>query len=248
MFYAAAVLDEVVGAAGRSRSNSCERFWPTYDAERDNRHGHRFIAPLVTRLALALIVARYLHADEASTRAEEAAYAGRRRPKRAQYAALRCQGLIDPRDPEPLLEAVALATRSGRALDHVGAPVKTRQACSADKREKRQIVAREGYFHRNEALGASWFAARATARLRELGGRRGVRGTRDRAVTGLDFLTRSERAVAELVAEGLTNREVGNRLFISPHTVNTHLRHTFQKLDVSDPRRRPRPSLQRSRI
>ena len=85
---------------------------------------------------------------------------------------------------------------------------------------------------RYEALGASWFAARATARLRELGGRRGVRGTRDRALTGLDSLTRSERAVAELVAEGLTNREVGNRLFVSPHTVNTHLRHTFQKLDV----------------
>lgn len=38
--------------------------------------------------------------------------------------------------------------------------------------------------------------------------------------------------MVELVAEGLTNREVGRRLFISPHTVNTHLRHAFQKLDV----------------
>jgi DNA-binding NarL/FixJ family response regulator len=35
------------------------------------------------------------------------------------------------------------------------------------------------------------------------------------------------------VAEGLTNREVGRRLHISPHTVNTHLRHVFQKLSVS---------------
>jgi DNA-binding CsgD family transcriptional regulator len=35
------------------------------------------------------------------------------------------------------------------------------------------------------------------------------------------------------VAEGLTNRAIGARLFVSPHTVKTHLRHTFQKLDVS---------------
>ncbi len=39
--------------------------------------------------------------------------------------------------------------------------------------------------------------------------------------------------MAELVAQGLTNREVGTRLFISPHKVNSHLRHAFQKLDVS---------------
>ena len=43
-------------------------------------------------------------------------------------------------------------------------------------------------------------------------------------LTGWESLTRSERAVAELVAAGLTNREVGTRLFISPHTVNSHLR------------------------
>jgi DNA-binding CsgD family transcriptional regulator len=46
-------------------------------------------------------------------------------------------------------------------------------------------------------------------------------------------LTRSERAVAELVTEGLTNREIGARLFISPHTVNSHLRRAFEKLGVS---------------
>ena len=54
-----------------------------------------------------------------------------------------------------------------------------------------------------------------------------------RRATVVDSLTKSERSVAELVAEGLTNRAVGKRLFISPHTVNSHLRHSFQKLDVS---------------
>ena len=45
-------------------------------------------------------------------------------------------------------------------------------------------------------------------------------------------MTKSELAVAELVANGLTNREIAERLFISPHTVNTHLRHAFAKLQV----------------
>jgi len=39
-------------------------------------------------------------------------------------------------------------------------------------------------------------------------------------------------AVAESVVDGLTNREIGRRLFIWPNAVNTHLRHTFQKLGV----------------
>jgi DNA-binding CsgD family transcriptional regulator len=75
--------------------------------------------------------------------------------------------------------------------------------------------------------------ARAVAAHRSLGGRRGARGPRCRAQSGWESLTRSERAVAELVAEGLTNREIGMRLFISPHTVNSHLRNAFRKLDVS---------------
>ena len=45
-------------------------------------------------------------------------------------------------------------------------------------------------------------------------------------------MTESEAAVARLVAEGLTNREVAERLFVSPHTVNGHLRQIFMKLGV----------------
>ncbi|ROV68745.1 ATP-binding protein [Streptomyces globisporus] len=46
-------------------------------------------------------------------------------------------------------------------------------------------------------------------------------------------LTLSEVKVAQLVAEGLTNREVATRLFLSPHTVDSHLRHIFSKLGLS---------------
>jgi DNA-binding CsgD family transcriptional regulator/transcriptional regulator of acetoin/glycerol metabolism len=50
--------------------------------------------------------------------------------------------------------------------------------------------------------------------------------------TGWARLTDAERSVAELVAAGYTNREVGGRLFLSPHTVDYHLRHIFRKLDI----------------
>ncbi|MFF4354778.1 LuxR C-terminal-related transcriptional regulator [Streptomyces sp. NPDC001530] len=44
--------------------------------------------------------------------------------------------------------------------------------------------------------------------------------------------TRSELGVVRLIAHGATNREAAERLFVSPHTVNTHLRHAFEKLGV----------------
>jgi DNA-binding CsgD family transcriptional regulator len=47
---------------------------------------------------------------------------------------------------------------------------------------------------------------------------------------GWATLTAAERAVVELVANGLTNREAASRLFVSAHTVDYHLRHIFRKL------------------
>jgi DNA-binding CsgD family transcriptional regulator len=50
---------------------------------------------------------------------------------------------------------------------------------------------------------------------------------------GWAALTDSELAVVRLVAEGLTNREVAERLHVSPPTVSGHLRHAFEKLGVN---------------
>lgn len=52
-------------------------------------------------------------------------------------------------------------------------------------------------------------------------------------MTGWASLTDTEREVANLVAEGLTNREVAGKLFLSRHTVDFHLRQIFRKLDVA---------------
>ena len=47
------------------------------------------------------------------------------------------------------------------------------------------------------------------------------------------MLTPTERTVAALVADGLTNPQIGERLFISRRTVQTHLVHVFAKLGIS---------------
>jgi DNA-binding CsgD family transcriptional regulator len=57
--------------------------------------------------------------------------------------------------------------------------------------------------------------------------------TAEPETTGWTALTTSEATVAGLVAEGLTNREVAERLFLSPHTVSSHLRHVFGKLGIN---------------
>ena len=80
--------------------------------------------------------------------------------------------------------------------------------------------------------GAARDAARARKRLRELGIRRRVQSL-DRPKSGWESLTDTELQVASLAAAGHTNRGIADRLFVSPHTVNTHLRHVFGKLDIT---------------
>jgi DNA-binding CsgD family transcriptional regulator len=51
--------------------------------------------------------------------------------------------------------------------------------------------------------------------------------------TVLDALTTSERHVADRVADGLTSRQIGEELFISPRTVDAHLTNIYRKLDIN---------------
>jgi DNA-binding CsgD family transcriptional regulator len=50
---------------------------------------------------------------------------------------------------------------------------------------------------------------------------------------GWEALTEAELSLIGLVADGLTNREIATRRFLSPHTVDSHLRHIFRKLDIN---------------
>lgn len=75
-------------------------------------------------------------------------------------------------------------------------------------------------------LGAVPWIERANRELASTAGRRA-------ATPGLTPLTSQEREVAELAAAGLTNRQVAERLLLSPRTVASHLRHAFNKLGIS---------------
>ena len=83
---------------------------------------------------------------------------------------------------------------------------------------------------RKVADGEMWVDHETTKKLfEELADRRGPK-----AESPLDLLTDREREVTALVGEGLRNKEIADRLFISERTVKTHISNIFQKLDLSD--------------
>ena len=144
--------------------------------------------------------------------------------------AAHASGLLDG-DTDKLSQAARLFKRSPRALAHAAAWEDLGLA------HQRQGTADSAIDALTEALvlfaraGATRDAARLRSRLRALGVRRRVAAA-EKPATGWAAMTKSELAVAQLVADGLTNREVAERLFVSPHTVNTHLRQVFAKLQV----------------
>jgi DNA-binding CsgD family transcriptional regulator len=147
--------------------------------------------------------------------------------------ALRCQGLVDG-NVEALTEAVAFARRAPLLIEHGGAcEDAARMLAERERRDEAATLLSEA-LERYEHAGAHAWARRVRAQLRGLGISPGPRGSRLRPAVGWESLTATERAVSELVAEGLTNGAVARRLYISPHTVNTHLRHIFAKLDVTN--------------
>ena len=147
-------------------------------------------------------------------------------------AALRCRGLIE--DDAEILQAAAGACAGGSRP--LGLALACEDAGAAFARQGRLDRARPlldqalGIYER---LGAARDLARAEATLREAGIRRGRRGTRGRPQIGWASLTPAEHAVAGLVAEGLSNPQIGERLYISRRTVQTHLAHMFAKLDIA---------------
>ena len=205
------------------------RCW-RFDAARDNRFYHRCLAPDLVRLALAL-GHRDVAAEVAGTVAAGVALAPEVPTVRS--LALRCQGLVDG-EVEPMIEAVALARQAPLLIEHAGAcEDAARLLAQGGRRDEAAALLAEA-LERYEQAGADAWARRVRVQLRALGVRPGPRGSRHRPAHGWESLTATERAVSRLVAEGLTNGAVARRLYISPHTVNTHLRHVFAKLDVSN--------------
>ncbi|HEU5391901.1 MAG TPA: AAA family ATPase [Streptosporangiaceae bacterium] len=79
-----------------------------------------------------------------------------------------------------------------------------------------------------ERTGAAALAAEVRQELLAVGAR-----PRRAALTGPDALTSTERRVAGLAADGLSNRQIAEHLFVTQATVETHLRHAFRKLAIT---------------
>ncbi|TQF01770.1 hypothetical protein E6W39_05260 [Kitasatospora acidiphila] len=148
-------------------------------------------------------------------------------------AAAHTDGLL--RHDAPSLERAAHGHRDAwarvSAVEDLGALLRTVDRAGAIKKLEEAL---DGYLH----LGADRDAARARRRLRALGMRQ--RSLRERPghprerrpANGWPSLTDTERTVAEYAAQGMTNRQIAGRMFLSPHTVAFHLRQIFRKLGI----------------
>jgi DNA-binding CsgD family transcriptional regulator len=142
----------------------------------------------------------------------------------------RCRGLLSagPTAVAHFEEAVALHRENERPFDQARTRLLFGELL---RRERRRIDARphlRSALDTFERLGAAPWAERAATELRASG-----ETARRRDPGSAGELTPQELQIARLVAEGSTNKEVAAQLFLSPRTVDYHLRKVFMKLGIS---------------
>ena len=146
----------------------------------------------------------------------------------ALAAAGRCRGLLAAASGD-LDDAVAALERALGEHDRVSMPFERARTLLAlglvQRRAKRKRAAREALEHALatfEQLGARLWADKARAELARIGGRPAATGE----------LTETERRIAALAAEGLSNKEIASALFVTPKTVGTQLSRIYRKVGV----------------
>ncbi|MDP8910004.1 MAG: LuxR C-terminal-related transcriptional regulator, partial [Chloroflexota bacterium] len=149
---------------------------------------------------------------------------------RALGTALRAKGLVDrsERGIEVLHEAVAVLEGSQARLEHARALT---DLGAALRRANRRSEAREPLRDALELAhrcGATALIERAREEFEATGAR-----SRRLFLSGAEALTPSERRIAALAADGHSNREIAQALFVTQKTVETHLSNAYRKLDVS---------------
>ncbi|HEU4545830.1 MAG TPA: LuxR C-terminal-related transcriptional regulator [Microlunatus sp.] len=174
------------------------------------RSGHRDQAlPLVTRLA-------------AMAEANGSVW--------TRGVALRSRALVEPRPESLYREAIETLADARILVDLARAELLYGEWLRRQRRRREARVQLGSALDRLEQAGATAFAARARTELEATG----VRLSADAPDT--PDLTPREATVAQLAARGRTNAEIGSTLFVSPNTVDYHLRKVFQKLGISSRR------------
>jgi DNA-binding CsgD family transcriptional regulator len=168
--------------------------------------------------------------------AEEAADACRQDADRASLARWRaveswCRGLVES-DPAPVVVAADYFRGVDRppALAHALEDAAVLHAFAGHREAARAVAAEAMAIYSD--LGARWDSRRAVARLDRHGVRTRARAPR-RPVSGWGALTATELRVTELVAQGLSNPDIAERLVLSRRTVETHVSHILAKLRAS---------------
>jgi DNA-binding CsgD family transcriptional regulator len=140
------------------------------------------------------------------------------------------RGILE-RDPEALLEA-ANALRTWRPLLHAGAAEDAGGELARAQRNEEAIEHLNAAFDTFVKCEAVADARRVGRTLRRLGVERRII-VPARGKSGWDSLTDAELKVVNMIAEGATNREVAEQLYLSPHTVKNHVRNAFTKLGIN---------------
>jgi DNA-binding CsgD family transcriptional regulator len=176
--------------------------------------------------------ARSGHADDAEAwLADFGAWAEAARSAWGRSATLRCHALLvdDMTGKVALLRrALEFASASSRPFEQARAQLALGEAL---RRSGHRLEARphlRAAMERFDNVGACAWGERAREQLRASG-----QTARRRASDSQDELTQQELQVARFVATGLSNREVAAQLFLSPRTVDFHLRKVFAKLGIS---------------
>jgi DNA-binding CsgD family transcriptional regulator len=167
--------------------------------------------------------------DAGSLADEELVLARRWGDPYAIGASLRVLGLVEGGKAGigRLREAVEVLAGSEARLEHARALVDLGAALRrVNQRTEARARLREGV-DLARGVGAFGLAARANEEI-------AATGARPRKVlqTGLDALTASERRVAQLAADGMSNKDIAQTLFVTIKTVEVHLSHAYRKLEI----------------
>jgi DNA-binding CsgD family transcriptional regulator len=166
----------------------------------------------------------------ASELADEA-LAGARRAEapRATGSALRAKALVasEPERLELLREAVAVLESSEARLEQAQAQCELGTALRHARSSKAAREPLRAALDLAVRCGATALIEHALAELRAAGGR-----PRRITISGRDALTPAEARTAQLAADGLTNREIAQTLFVTAKTVETQLARAYQKLAI----------------
>lgn len=167
--------------------------------------------------------------------AEELALARRFGAPRALGIALRVSGMVAApgAGPAQLEESVLVLADSEAHLEHARSLVALgERVVATDGARARELLAKA--LDLADAAGARRLAAEAKALLVRAGGR-----PKRTALRGLDALTASERRIAEMAADGLTNKQIAQAIFVTTKTVELHLGNAYKKLGIASRQQLP---------